>query len=1082
MTSKKNFKKKMKRYHKNHEDHKEMSPRAKKAAAGAASALLGVGIMTGANTHVVKAAGYREDEIAEVESANVLSSEKTKVRISVQQRTNSTEDQNGEVISDESTETSNDVVTDTSTETASTNPESVATNDTTVDTTSTEGTSQLETQSTETTTEQVSTTGDTTSTEGTSQLEIQSTETTTEQVSTTGDTSNEETSKEKTKTPTYDDAKNEVENINNTNNGKLDEAIENAKGEGVEVDVANGEDITTNVSGIKDAEGKLEEHIQKQLDKINEALEQYRTELEKYNKESAEYEIKLAEYNQKKAEYIEELKKYGLWDENNVDIDKVSQDLILDPNESSKVTVVYKGNNVTVGTGNKTIGTNPDTRVVLDQFYKINKKTLGEFLRLEYTGFQNSKYGNVDIEKILVSFSGWKPNYERDTYDPSGIYFNNKLTDGFWYVHSDGVTVDITLYDKEGNLIDLKDGTAYITAGSLNSEGTGSKYIEKAEIINDKEHNEYGGSGLALPESTVKVHEGAGIYGGDVLYSEKNNEVLVIYGEVNDSTIRKQTQAAIKAWGDTETNRAIINKYINWDNSNDNKKAIFGAGLFKVHGNKIKIRFSTDIGAAWATYSTSIPKMTLDAVHPGKAPERPALKIEVEKKKIVLNKNSSVHIHYVDVYNDIQNGVISGFDHVNLHHGTELDEHVQHIEHLAVGDAYQNTLWDWTSAGYVLAEMQPEAEKGTIKDDPQHHYVYLTHGTAQENRYVDVNQVIHYVYEDGTTAHEDYNGETLHFVQTGIKDLVTKKITWDGEWTPVQSFEIVKSPEIENYVADRLEVGPYEITVTNDNYKDNLNKEDTVTYYAQMEEISRDKVVTQVIHYVYEDGSTAKPDHVSVNLVFHQNGVKNMATGEEIWDGEWTKTQTFVTVVSPVIEGYTADRLEIGPYDITVTNDNYGNNLDKEDTVIYRPNTTTPDLDPDPTPAPDPTPTPAPDPTPTPDPEPEPTPGPLPEEEPDKENKGTGTAKVAPVKAATVSDEAQTPETVSTTEGISDESTEVAEKSQNEETLPETGDKKAEAAGVLGALAATMGITGLGASRRRKASAKVNRKDKKNGK
>lgn len=646
------------------------------------------------------------------------------------------------------------------------------------------------------------------------------------------------------------------------------------------------------------------------------------------------------------------------------------------------------------------------------------------------------------------------------------------------------------MYDKEGNLIDLKDGTAYITAGSLNSEGTGSKYIEKAEIINDKEHNEYGGSGLALPESTVKVHEGAGIYGGDVLYSEKNNEVLVIYGDVNDYTIRKQTQAAINAWGDTETNRAIINKYINWDNSNDNKKEIFGAGLFKVHGNKIKIRFSTGIGSAWATYSTSIPKMTLDAVHPGKAPERPTLKIEVEKKQIVLNKNSSVHIHYVDVYNDIQNGVTSGFDHVNLRHGTELGEHIQHIEHLAIGDEYQNTLWDWASAGYVLAEIHvPEALKGTIKDAPQHHYVYLTHNTETEHRYMDVNQVIHYIYEDGTTAHEDYNGKTLHFVQTGTKDLVTGKITWDGEWTPVQSFEIVKSPEIENYVTDRLEVGPYDIIVTDDDYGKSLDKEDWVVYKAQIKETSRDKVVTQVIHYVYEDGSTAKPDHVSVNLVFTQTGVKNMVTGEEIWDGEWTKTQTFVTVVSPVIEGYTADRLEVGPYDITVTNDNYGNNLDKEDTVVYRPNTTTPDLDPDPTPAPDP--------TPTPDPEEEPgseyphqpefdeedeTVTPHASTEPGKENKGTGTAKVAPVKAATVSDEAQTPETVSTTEGISDESTEVAEKSQNEETLPETGDKKAEAAGVLGALAATMGITGLDASRRRKASAKVNRKDKKNGK
>lgn len=646
------------------------------------------------------------------------------------------------------------------------------------------------------------------------------------------------------------------------------------------------------------------------------------------------------------------------------------------------------------------------------------------------------------------------------------------------------------MYDKEGNLIDLKDGTAYITAGSLNSEGTGSKYIEKAEIINDKEHNEYGGSGLALPESTVKVHEGAGIYGGDVLYSEKNNEVLVIYGDVNDYTIRKQTQAAINAWGDTGTNRAIINKYINWDNSNDNKKEIFGAGLFKVHGNKIKIRFSTGIGSAWATYSTSIPKMTLDAVHPGKAPERPTLKIEVEKKQIVLNKNSSVHIHYVDVYNDIQNGVTSGFDHVNLRHGTELGEHVQHIEHLAIGDEYQNTLWDWASAGYVLAEIHvPEALKGTIKDAPQHHYVYLTHNTETEHRYMDVNQVIHYIYEDGTTAHEDYNGKTLHFVQTGTKDLVTGKITWDGEWTPVQSFEIVKSPEIENYVTDRLEVGPYDIIVTDDDYGKSLDKEDWVVCKAQIKETSRDKVVTQVIHYVYEDGSTAKPDHVSVNLVFTQTGVKNMVTGEEIWDGEWTKTQTFVTVVSPVIEGYTADRLEVGPYDITVTNDNYGNNLDKEDTVVYRPNTTTPDLDPDPTPAPDP--------TPTPDPEEEPgseyphqpefdeedeTVTPHASTEPGKENKGTGTAKVAPVKAATVSDEAQTPETVSTTEGISDESTEVAEKSQNEETLPETGDKKAEAAGVLGALAATMGITGLDASRRRKASAKVNRKDKKNGK
>ena len=62
---------------------------------------------------------------------------------------------------------------------------------------------------------------------------------------------------------------------------------------------------------------------------------------------------------------------------------------------------MYKGDNVTVGTGNKTIGTNPDTQVVLDQFYKINKETLGEFLRLEYNRF--SKIQNMAM-LILEKF------------------------------------------------------------------------------------------------------------------------------------------------------------------------------------------------------------------------------------------------------------------------------------------------------------------------------------------------------------------------------------------------------------------------------------------------------------------------------------------------------------------------------------------------------------------------------------------------------------------------------------------------------------------------------------------------------
>ena len=53
--------------------------------------------------------------------------------------------------------------------------------------------------------------------------------------------------------------------------------------------------------------------------------------------------------------------------------------------------------------------------------------------------------------------------------------------------------------------------------------------------------------------------------------------------------------------------------------------------------------------------------------------------------------------------------------------------------------------------------------------------------------------------------------------------------------------------------------------------------------------------------------------------------------------------------------------------------------------------------------------------------------------------------------------------------------------STNEETLPETGEDESKTATIFSMLAAALGLTGLAAtSRRRKATAKRSRKDKKN--
>ncbi|WP_309432175.1 hypothetical protein, partial [Bacillus thuringiensis] len=79
-----------------------------------------------------------------------------------------------------------------------------------------------------------------------------------------------------------------------------------------------------------------------------------------------------------------------------------------------------------------------------------------------------------NIDSIQIIFSGWNPNYKGKNADKrtSGIYFSDKLTDGFFYVNSDGVTMEMILFEN-GKTINLDKNSAYITAGSLNSQGTG---------------------------------------------------------------------------------------------------------------------------------------------------------------------------------------------------------------------------------------------------------------------------------------------------------------------------------------------------------------------------------------------------------------------------------------------------------------------------------------------------------------------------------------------------------------------------------------------------------------------------------
>lgn len=94
----------------------------------------------------------------------------------------------------------------------------------------------------------------------------------------------------------------------------------------------------------------------------------------------------------------------GLWNDENVDLDEIKQDLVLSEDEiNTKVEADVLNGNVTIKPGTLL---NPNMPF-LNNLANINKNQAitGDFLKLTYTGFEKSYYGNDLIGKIEITFS-----------------------------------------------------------------------------------------------------------------------------------------------------------------------------------------------------------------------------------------------------------------------------------------------------------------------------------------------------------------------------------------------------------------------------------------------------------------------------------------------------------------------------------------------------------------------------------------------------------------------------------------------------------------------------------------------------
>ncbi|NKD29841.1 LPXTG cell wall anchor domain-containing protein [Enterococcus casseliflavus] len=194
----------------------------------------------------------------------------------------------------------------------------------------------------------------------------------------------------------------------------------------------------------------------------------------------------------------------------------------------------------------------------------------------------------------------------------------------------------------------------------------------------------------------------------------------------------------------------------------------------------------------------------------------------------------------------------------------------------------------------------------------------------------EVNQTIHYVYEDGKEAAPD-KVDTVTFTRTVTTNEATGDKTF-GEWQAKDddtTFDEVKSPEIKNYHADKTSIDEVKGLTA-----DTKDRELTVTYSPNMTESTETKEVKQTIHYVYEDGKEAAPDKVDM-VTFTRTVTTNEATGDKTF-GEWQAKDddtTFDEVQSPEIKNYHADKTSIDKVTALTAEDK-----NREVTVTYSPN------------------------------------------------------------------------------------------------------------------------------------------------
>ena len=196
--------------------------------------------------------------------------------------------------------------------------------------------------------------------------------------------------------------------------------------------------------------------------------------------------------------------------------------------------------------------------------------------------------------------------------------------------------------------------------------------------------------------------------------------------------------------------------------------------------------------------------------------------------------------------------------------------------------------------------------------------------TTKQIPFTSNDQEFYYVYSaKKSSAKVTYIDDDTN----GGKVLETKDLNgFYGQTDPYRTAETIKTYTDQNYelVSDNYPATGVTYNETLQTFEVHLKHKKT--------SVAEEKTVKETIHYTYEGGAPAAPDHTS-SLKFTRTATTDLVTN--VTTGDWTAENgtSFAAVTSPTIKGYTPDLAEVPAVDnITANSDNI------EKTVVYTAN------------------------------------------------------------------------------------------------------------------------------------------------